>query len=568
MRHIVICLFLMVAGSLAAQNNPCSQGTAFFDLHVNNIKATVLNGGDLFANARFIPNPDAQGLGPSTIYSAGLWVAGLDPGGNLHLAASGYRSLNGKTDYYPGPLVGAVGAIDQATCANWDKIFHTSAARIKSFRDSLFYWKFHPDEAVAAYPDIMGWPGPKNPHFEAVWGFEQPNTFLKQATFLDFDDNAIYDALKGDYPAVLFHNQAPFVPTAFAWCTYNDNGAGASHTVSGGTPLNIKVDQMVWAFQCDEYPVLNNTIFTLHSIYNLSSEPYDSTRFGIWADFDLGCENDDYVGSLPGLNTFFVYNQDMIDGQPGTQCGQTNTFGVSIPVQTVTFLQSELKHFIATGFIDGQAATQAPESPIEYYHNLNGRWRDNSPIRAEGNGFNSSGAPSSYLFPGDPGDPSAWTMCSAGLATSDLRALGSTSPFLGNEAGALNELVTAWSVHPNVQGPCSIGDAAANVSQVLDLFNNGFWNICRPFSNSSEPVDPGLVQVFPNPTSDDFHVSFDRLQVYGFRLFDADGRLVMENNHEQESPLRIAAAGLSDGMYRLQIFSDKGVLTKTLGVLR
>ena len=65
---------------------PVFSQMASFNISINNIKATVLNGGDLFSpfavtNGTFeVP----KGSGKSTILAAALWIGGRDVQDNVH----------------------------------------------------------------------------------------------------------------------------------------------------------------------------------------------------------------------------------------------------------------------------------------------------------------------------------------------------------------------------------------------------------------------------------------------------------------------------------------------------
>ena len=100
MKQIPLLLLILLIKPLHAQ--VCTEPQSSIDLHANNIQARILNAGDLFTNlleGRFIPHPDENGDGPGTIFVAGLWLGGIDAGGNLRLAAATYRA-SGKMDFF------------------------------------------------------------------------------------------------------------------------------------------------------------------------------------------------------------------------------------------------------------------------------------------------------------------------------------------------------------------------------------------------------------------------------------------------------------------------------------
>jgi len=79
------------------------------------------------------------------------------------------------------------------------------------------------------------------------------------------------------------------------------------------------------------------------------------------------------------------------------------------------------------------------------------------------------------------------------------------------------------------------------------------------------------VAVFPNPARDVlfFDLSSDNAHPYIVQLIDAHGRLVKEQNAEENSHLgRIDLSSLAGGLYFIKIISDKGVLTEPIKVTK
>ena len=90
-----------VLGKMAA----CAPATQQSDLDVNNVRTTILNGGDMWwnlSNARYeIPKVQAGQVAKHSLFSGALWIGGVSSG-NLKLAAQTYRQSG--SDFYPGPL--------------------------------------------------------------------------------------------------------------------------------------------------------------------------------------------------------------------------------------------------------------------------------------------------------------------------------------------------------------------------------------------------------------------------------------------------------------------------------
>ncbi len=546
-------------------DNPLSQ----IDIHANNIQARILNGGDLFtdfSNGAFFPNPDPNSTNnPATIFAAGIWLGGIDAGGNLKLATVDYRG-DGYHDYSAGPL-GPDGITDAFTCANWDRHFRVTGSEVAAFLDAL---PLSADALKSQFLSIAGWPGRGNPYFSSVWGYDLPFTNQALAPFFDANLDGNYDPLSGDYPAVLLQGMAPFVPAEIIWCVFNDQNGGGAHTNSTGKQIQAEIQLTVWAFNCLDQPVINNTIFTSHKIINRASEPLDSTIIGIWVDVDLGCPSDDYLGANPNLNVMYAYNQDAVDGQPGNTCQGVPTFPVAAPVQSITFLNHPLSKFIApsNGGFNVPPATTDPTTASEIYNYMSGTWRDGTPLTYGGSGYNPADPNAlgvSHCFPDSPNDPAGWSMCTANLPFSDRRMLGTTQLGL-LLPGQIEELNTAWAFHSNPSLPCGLGTTFTDVATIKALYEGDFAALCSPLKASELPAES--LQLFPNPTSDAAMLRYGALRPFSLRVFDAAGRMVFEkaNGFEKEET-KIETSSFGSGIYNLQIVTDQGAVTKKLAVM-
>lgn len=567
------CVLLLLASSIAQaqQSAACSNPNSQINIHGNNIRAGLLNAGDLFwdlDDAQFFPNYTPGVLNPATIYAAGLWMGGVDPAGNLKLATSTYRS-NNSLDYWAGPLSDQ-GVTEEFTCANWDRHFQVKGADIKAFLDELPTLANNPALALAQYKGIMGWPGKGNPYFSDAWGFDLPFTLAPLAPFFDADQNGIYNPLAGDYPVVQLRNKAPFVPAEIVWCVFNDQGGGAVHSASQGSPIQAEVQLTVWAFNCADEPILNNTLFTSHKIINRAAERVDSFFVGMWVDFDLGCYLDDYMGSAPDLDAFFVYNQTQFDGGPSGNCQGVTTFDGIPPVQSVTLLSRPMDKFIyynnaAVG--THPAGTTDPDLPIEYYNYLTGRWKDGSPLTYGGSGYQQGGAEVDFAFPDPPANPSGWTMCTANIPLGDRRVLASSK--IGTlQPGAIEELVTAWTVHAGSNSPCKVGNAFDDIAFLRSEYENDFPNACSGLTSAAqEPMD-APVGVFPNPAAETVTLQYGDLPVREIRLFAADGRQVRNLQNIQPEQTVLDVARLKNGVYTVQLLSDRGSVVRKISVLK
>ena len=98
----------------------------------DNVKARINTGGDMFWNfdlsQYYIPAETSK----TSVFSSSLWIGGLDVNNQLKLAALRYRQVG--QDYWTGPLtIDGTAAIDEETCAEWDKMFQINRAEVDQF---------------------------------------------------------------------------------------------------------------------------------------------------------------------------------------------------------------------------------------------------------------------------------------------------------------------------------------------------------------------------------------------------------------------------------------------------
>jgi hypothetical protein len=551
-KFIPLLLFALYAG--LAHSQSCSPSLASVDIFGNNIKARIQGGGELFttfSDAAFQPNPVTESS-PSTIYTAGLWIGAVDGGGNQKLAAMGYRS-SGSADFSPGPL-NTDGTTTGDNCSLWDRLFLIKGTEVADF---LANPPANAAELRSQFPTIAGWPSRGNPHFQAVLGYSLPDANL--APFFDADDSGTYDPMNGDYPFVKVQGQAGFVPTEFVFCVYNDQKGGGPHTSSGGQPLQIEVQQMVWAFDFAGSKAIKNTIFTSHRIINKSVEHLDSCYVGIWADLDLGCYADDYAGCDTTRGTFYAYNTDALDGSAGTTCtGGGATFGSNPPVQSVTYLNKRMDKFAAIG---SQPIPTFPVNASGYYSMLTGSWPDGSSWTDAQTGYG-PGNPVNYLFPSEPANANGWSMCTAGLASADQKVISShkVGKFL---VGQVEEINMAWTVHPNPSHPCDLGTMKSDVDDIKAYYDLGFTTL-----GTQNLLPHSALHVQPNPANTALQVAYENLNVQHIALFDAAGRLVLEKTSPAAESETLDVQLLPEGVYTLRTQGTTGVATKKVVILR
>lgn len=485
MKKVLFPLCFLFFHTLIAQpqNGDCYGPIATEVIHGNNIRTIIKNAGDLFWDAgggdgRFQVNYQDEQT-PSSIFLAGLMMGGLDPGGNLKLAAQFYGTAQGEYDYSTGPLDASTGTTNLATCTQYDRIWSVRRYEIEAHLADLA------DNGVLDQPfsSILAWPAIGNPHFESIHGFELPDG-QEMAPFHDSNQDGLYQPENGDYP--LPTNVHPSViPEHTLWTVFND--AGNIHSQSNADPIQAEIQLTTWALNCTDNPVLNNTIFTSHKIINRAAETIDSFHVGLFVDFDLGCYTDDFMGSNPTNNSFFVYNSDEVDGTIDSDCPHgVTTYSDAPPTQAITLLNRNLHAFISfnnPAIGNPPTGTTFPSTVSEFYNYLTGTWRDGSPITVGGNGY-MTGEPTNFAFPDSPNAPDGWSMLTAvddGLnGDLDMNTVNSTN------IGTLEpqEAITveyAYSFHQDINGThlTNVDKMYAEVPQLQAMYDNQFLNHCE-----------------------------------------------------------------------------------------
>ena len=232
----------------------CAQATQQTDMTVNNVRARLLNGGDLWwdlkGNGRYIvPKVDvASGQQEvSSLFAGAVWIGGFDPSGNLKMACQMFRSAT-RNDFWPGPLNPVDGTVEQQTCKNWDKFFRVTGENIrKHIKNSAFHKarnEPYPEDEIPK--DVRGWPARGNQYFSIIHDFSLPNTSQGLGLFFDENANGDYEPHDGDYPVIDIRNCPDNIfPDEMVFWIYNDNGN--IHTQTGATAIQMEVQVQAFA---------------------------------------------------------------------------------------------------------------------------------------------------------------------------------------------------------------------------------------------------------------------------------------------------------------------------------
>jgi len=448
----------------------CAPASAYDWLDINNVRARINTGGDMWwdlpggTGAKYyIPKAGSA----TSMFSGALWIGGLDINNQLKLAAQRYRQVG--IDYWTGPLtVDGTAAIDEATCAQYDRFAKITRAEVDEFLahtdpETGF---FLPSEDYDIPPSILEWPA----HGDVS---KEQSYYL--APFYDNDGDGEYDPFAGDYPYYdiendLCNTDIPTMEQEFQgtvtgsiladqvikgdqtlWWVFNDKGN--IHTETDGAAIGMEIRAQAFAFATND--VINNMTFYSYEIINRSTFVLTETYFSPWVDTDLGYARDDFVGCDVARGLGYCYNGTGIDGsgdpesyggpQPPppaigvdffqgpymdpdgmdnakyetvingsgdttyVQICDVSINGVNFGNGIVDDERYGMRRFVYHNNSGGNQGD--PQIAPQYYNYLRGIWKDNTKMlyggTAYAGGAGTVGPECDFMFPGDT-DPCNW----------------------------------------------------------------------------------------------------------------------------------------------------------------
>ncbi len=545
----------------------CSAASAQIDLDINNVRTTLLNGGDLWWNlndARYeIPKIDPPGSAPSvhSLFAGAIWLGGIDAGGQLKVAAQTYRQSG--NDFWPGPL-DAQASIDQAECERYDRFWRVTGQEIEDHIANL--QANGGTVAVSAVPSsILEWPARGNAFAKDATNAALPiSAATDLAPFFDANGDGIYNPEQGDYPVIDGEDDMGVYADQMIFWVYNDKGN--VHTETNGQPIGVQVNALAFAFATSDE--INDMTFYSYKLINKATTVINSFYMSQWVDSDLGCFNNDYVGCDTARSLGICYN-----GTPTDPDCASRGYGDNPPLIGVDYFEgplADLKDGLDNdrdGLVDEGAdstdndldglvdeldereklgmstftyydnnfeVTGNPETAVHYYGYMSGFWKDNSPFEFGGNGYQQGTFPFPYNFPGDPSDPSQWSECFAvdgatPNTPADRRFLQTSGPFT-LQPGAVNNITVGvvW-VRPPDGFQCGQSSYDATIGVASDkaqaLFDNNFKLVDGPDAPTIEirELDQEIILSLVNVgNSNNIGESYDQVDPIAQTEVDAD----------------------------------------------
>lgn len=564
-----------------------SQSNEFGYVDVNNISARMDHNGRLFndpsTGSASFESPVGSGL--NTMYIGGMWMAGMK-NSNLKAAAQGY--LDG--DFQQGPVMDASWYNNQSGL--WQRVWEITKDEIDAHVSNYANTGYVMPEAIENWP---------------AHGDVSKGQAYYLAPFVDVNTNGIYEPSSGDYPKIKGYKSV--------YAIFNDDKL---HTNSGGNRFVMEVHTTLYEFECSDYNVLNNTAFLEYKIINRSPYTYTDTYFGFWADFDIGCSNDDFVGCDVQRSMFYGYNGSTND----SSCSGANGYGNYNAAQGVLFLNGPVQDAdgmdnplttdvpyavdfngicypgLGIGFGDGIVdnerinmrhfmyyfrdditplpAQGEPSNANDVYRYLQGLWLDGSPNYWGGTGYLSDSLVEyDYMLPGDS-DPlmwgsggipvvnPVWSEVTESNQPADRRGLGSSGPFTfsPNEVVEIDlAFVFARSSIPN-DNLDALNVLQQRATGVRNYYNLNATPCGGTFAlETDEKKKQQNISFYPNPADDFLIVKFYYPENGKIKLVDICGRIVLSEFIQNGSDeIKLDLHALSAGTYLMEIMSENSSL--------
>lgn len=505
--------------SLKSISAGCAAPSAKSELNINNVRTTILDGGDMWWDPMVSSAAQYEipiGSGKNSVFSGSLWIGGIDASSNLRVAGQTYRQWG--IDFWPGPIDQASGSITPQTCLEYDRLWNITFQQIKDFVDYTTIGA-PPGYTASSIPDVIKtWPG-NSPY----------NSTQVLAPYVDVDGDGIYNWEAGDYPDniqlhpnagnyyceecvthpdILFGDQT-------IWWVFND--VGNIHTETGGAPIGLEVQAQAFGFATNDD--INNMTFYKYKLINRSSSELHDNYFGVNVDSDLGWYLDDYVGCDVPRGLGYTYNGDDEDEGPAG-------YGLNPPALGVDFFEGPKADPTDTSYTDrdcGQDPLRPckqlimsrfvyynndgsnngnPTNANDYYNYLRGIWRNGTPMTYGGDGFGGgNGAttiPCKFMFPGDTDHEWEWGTggyCGnaappqadwfESVAPDDRRFVQSAGPFT-LASGAVNYITigVVWA-RATQGGPL----ASVNLLRITDDKAQALFDNCFKVLNGPDAPD-------------------------------------------------------------------------------
>lgn len=585
---------VLAAISSHSQAQPCNVGRSFVEIEAENLRARLMNQGDMFWNAVASPKFEwPKGSGKHLCFASCFWFGGKDSAtGKLITAVQTYRGAGAIRNFWPGPIVTSQQpVIEYPVCSYWDQHFVLDRASFLSHMEAL---------EVNALPlqddqipeQVRRWPAKGNSYLKAeamLLGVGNNASFDEDlAPFVDANGNGIYDPKNGDYPDM--GNRLSMV-----WWVMNDAGNKKNYEDNRLEIPSANLEFQVLAYTFPSFNgqhYLSNSLFMNWKVINKGNRILENCYNGLFTDPDIGIYKDDFVQCHPVKNLALAYNRDNVDSTVNILYG----YGENPPALAFKILRSPGpvsdqdgidnnrngqvdepgEERIMTGLIvipnHPEAPNGDPVLTFSYYRRLLGRFSDSTQITYGGMGTNQNSTPTTFMFPGNndplgiamggtvqnPVQKSPWYDSVTGSTYDDRRMLLCSGPFRFQPGQAYTysfcNLVGFGG--NNLENRDKLYSISDSLEAYLPLLSQ------RPAVN---PTKEEEVHVYPNPSRGEVNIHAGSA-ISSVIVTDMRGKQMAVQERGMKL-MRLDCSTLQKGIYFISVLTKKGREMKKLILL-
>ncbi len=530
-------LFLAFCANVTFSQSPT---TKYIDF--NNTSGRIDNDAGFFNSASLsvasytVPKNSQK----TTFYLVTPWLAALDVNNQVRIINRMYMNANDPQigDYTPGPW-SSTGQYQEN-----DYLFNYFYSLWEVTKSEIDYHIANYMNAGYVIPlSISDWPG----NGEVSVGVSQ-----QLAPYVDLNGNGVYEPDLGEYPDIPGGKAVYLITTDRT--SYPNAGMG------------LEMHFMFYQFNYNN--VLANTTFLNLKVINKSTMNYHDLKMSFYVDPDIGGFTDDFIGSDTLLNMSYAYNGDDLDENGIAAIG----YGANPPAQGIMSLSHKMSasmYYIGVG----PYPYNDPESITEFWNQMNGLWRDGSPMGYGGGGFyvDSLHPQTTYMFTGDPETSVGWSELNfepinnpgQGFPPGDRRFLmtmdlGDLS--IGESKCSDFAFVTSYTGGDHLANVTSLKSACTYIKQLYDA-DESFP--CRKFYLSTDEIEMVDFSIKPNPNTGTFTI--DTKNVGGktaVQVISLTGEVVYSAEISQQS--HKIQLNVEAGLYLVRIQTENGQITKRI----
>lgn len=513
-KYILFLAMLIIECRISSANNGCLEPTAAINLEINNVRAKILNGGDMFwdpfsgKSGYEIP----KGSGKHSSFASGLWLSATDVGNNLYTAGQTYRQQG--SEFWPGVL-NSFGLADSVYCRENDRLYSVLGPEIIAAKksNSISY-------NIARWPSLF-------------------------ANYYDANADGIYDPTNGDYPT---YNNTTTIPSQMITWVFNDMG-GPHTNYPNSNRLGVEIHATAIAFASEKSDALNNSTIFSYKIINKSNNSYSTFRVGNFIDSDIGGPDDDYVGCDVNRKLFYTYNADNNDETSNGAMG----YGQAPPAFGILYLNPgvsgnnnplTMESFL---FETNQGVAGIPNVNVVGHleNTLKGLWYDGAFLSYGTPSGRNGTIPAKFAFPGntDPLGRPNWVETTT--PSGDRRMMPAISPrsLLPGEQMEI-EFAFVWARDTPGTNLTSVEKLRLTADTLQSAFQNNFTE----FSTGVNSIAKKEIKIYPNPANN--YLVVDGLTMINkISIFNAQGKLIKVILKPTSTKINIE--GLPQGTYYL-----------------